>query len=144
MRLIQSWCAALPAKYEIAPERQQVHGPHRSGSGLEDQAIARLRILNRIEKQVRLVQRLAGEENLGHEPVHPTRTEHRKMDVRWTPPPVRFGHRISPWLDGEKPVPALLIRHNTAFAGEVGINRSLVAVHFMNVLAGRIGLPDFD
>src|SRR4051812_39854062 len=64
------------------------------------------------------------------------------MNVRRTPPPARLEHGIGSWLDGEQAVLAFFPRHQTAVAVEVGVGGRWVAIHFMDVAAGRVGLPD--
>ena len=111
---------------------------------LEDEALADFAIRNGVEQQVGFIQRLAREEDLCHEAVHPALPKDREMDVRRTPPPARFEHRIRSRLDREELEVALGVGHQPAFAREVGIDGRIVPIHVMDVLAGRVSLPDLD
>src|SRR5438477_137235 len=99
---IQLRSAAMAPHYEIAAEAHRVHLAHGSALELKNEPLADVAIRHSVEQQVDLVQRLAGEEDLGDEAVHPAAAENRKVNVRRPPPPARFEHRIRPRLNGEE------------------------------------------
>ena len=68
----------------------------------------------------------------------------REVDVRRPPPPARFEHGIRSRLDGEELEVALGVGHQPAFAREVGIDGRIVPIGVVDVLAGRVRLPDLD
>src|SRR5271169_1332575 len=97
----------LAAQHEVAAEGKKINRANQGGGGLKNQPVARLRILDRIEQKIGLVQRLARKENLGDETVQPAGTKNREVNVRRPPPPLRFRHGIRAGLEGTKPVAAL-------------------------------------
>ena len=93
---------------------------------------------------IALVERLAGEEHLGHEAREPHAAPDREMDVRRAPPAVGVGNRIGARLDGAKLDATRVVGQEARGAVEVRILRGVVRVVRMDVLARGVAVPDLD
>ncbi len=103
-----------------------------------------MRIADRVEDRIGIVQRLAGKEHLRHQAREPHPAPHREVHVRRPPPARGIGHRVGGGLDGAQLDQPTIPRDKARGAVEVRIGRRIVGVVGMDVLAGGIAMPDFD
>ena len=89
-------------------------------------------------------QGIAGEEHLRDEPLGVGVAEEREVDVGRPPREGVVLPRVRAGLDRHEAIATLVIREHLALAEEVGIERRVVVVHWMRILARGVRLPHLD
>ena len=89
-------------------------------------------------------QRIAGKIHLSNQTRGKGGAEDGKMDVSGTPGVVMIFPGICAGANRDESIVALIVGECVTAAGEIGIQRSIVLIHFVKVATGCIGLPDFD
>jgi hypothetical protein len=108
-----------------------------------DQAIAGVLIGDAIEDGIEGQQRIAGEIHLRDQARGEGGPKHGEVNMRRTPGVMVVFPGVGAGANGDETIAALGIGDGVPAAGEIGIEWSVVLVHFVKVAAGGVGLPDF-
>jgi len=109
-----------------------------------NQTHARTFIGNTVEDGITREQRIARKIHLRHESRQYSGAKKRKMNVRGAPSVLVISPRICTRFDGDKPVRALIVRHQSSTAREIRIEWRGVIVEVMAIASGGICLPQLD
>src|SRR5208283_1954687 len=108
-----------------------------------NQALARGLHGHTVIDRVEFEQRIAGKIHLRHQPRGESGSEHGEMDVLGPPSVVVIAPGIRAGPDGDETVAAFVIREGLTHSREIGIERSVMLVRFVQITPGGVGLPNF-
>src|SRR5687767_434706 len=115
------WRGLAAAQHDVEAVGEAVERPHRVHVELGDQAVDCLRVLDGVDDDAALDQRITLEIELRDEALHEGMAEGRQVDMRRPPGAAVVRKGIWPWPDGAEGVAAFGVADDAPAATEIGI-----------------------
>src|SRR5215211_2945006 len=125
MRLLE-WCRLTATEHDVEPEAERPVGLGQRHVEGADETRSRQLVAHRVEDRVEREERVVREVHLRDEALCERTSEEREVDVGGTPCIRVVPPGVDARLDGDEPVPAVLIREAAPRPREIGIERRVV------------------